>query len=772
MTATDPQIWPPNLFIFPPKLRKKLEPSKKSSYDKSMFRKNWHLSSVLIVLLVFLMIFTPEVSFAVVETVVTTVVKTLLFFVLQLAAGFLGVAGYLLDYSIKFTLDIADYTKSGNGIEVAWRAVRDLLNLSLIFILLWIAIKTIIGQDDFKKHIPGLIIFGVLVNFSLVFTRFLIDLTNVIAYQFYAPIAASASDSWTPIASSIMNSLKLQSIFTGDFTKAAVSVIENSIPGMIFGIIFICAVAYSFFQASIYMIIRSVMLIVLMMFSPLMVAGHFFSGSVEILNSYIKKWWSNFICWACFAPIYLLFLWLIIYLLNQNFINTGDATFGNFFEAFFGSQGFKNNAAASSMIVLINMAVVLAMLNMAIKTAKQGSCEGAEGLVNFASSKFKAVGGLAGGAALGAAAFLGRTTLSRAGQLLQSETAKELANKGGFRGAINRTQLLLGDKMSKGTWDVRNAGFGIGAGVANLAKEAGLNLGKGSEIKGFEGQREVLGNFWKNYEKKTVELTRSKETVDREPILKEKERKYIAGGEAYEELLKKEKERVVDEYMVRRKIKKADSEEGQAEQRRKLEEELAGEIDERHKKNVAAKIRIETNEEVAKRESAARSKTNTRRVGQQSDATGQARVVPAISGVAGAFSWQAGFDASEKAAKDTRKDYEKRMALEDNLRKAKEDKDRLFDNNRRIINQGVITNTQGQVIMTGTPGEKFKDYDEAKNFLNTKLDENQEDYDKGKIDKDIYEKDKKKYEHQLRRFEGNRQAIENLEKQLADLDKK
>jgi hypothetical protein len=102
-----------------------------------------------------------------------------------------GLVGGLFDFFVGFSLssNMYDYdtvTFIGDG----WRIVRDLSNIFFIFILLYAAIGLILKLHHFdaKGIIAKVIIIGLLVNFSLFFTRIVIDASNVLARVFYNEI--------------------------------------------------------------------------------------------------------------------------------------------------------------------------------------------------------------------------------------------------------------------------------------------------------------------------------------------------------------------------------------------------------------------------------------------------------------------------------------------------------------------------------------------------------------------------------------------------------
>src|SRR3989338_9536011 len=102
-----------------------------------------------------------------------------------------GLAGNLFNASIQFSLTGKVFDANENTmIKDGWTMVRDLLNLVFIFILLYAAISTILqyGNMDIKKILPSLIIAALLINFSMLITKMVIDASHIFAWEFYNQI--------------------------------------------------------------------------------------------------------------------------------------------------------------------------------------------------------------------------------------------------------------------------------------------------------------------------------------------------------------------------------------------------------------------------------------------------------------------------------------------------------------------------------------------------------------------------------------------------------
>jgi hypothetical protein len=81
------------------------------------------------------------------------------------------------------------------GIDIVWTAFRDLANILIIGMFVFIAISIILGIKAYgeRKMIARVLVVAVLINFSLLFTKIIIDGANFTAYQFYQASSLSAT---------------------------------------------------------------------------------------------------------------------------------------------------------------------------------------------------------------------------------------------------------------------------------------------------------------------------------------------------------------------------------------------------------------------------------------------------------------------------------------------------------------------------------------------------------------------------------------------------
>jgi hypothetical protein len=116
------------------------------------------------------------------------ILATVYWLVYALPAGILMVVGYLFNAMLSFTLSTKLY--NNNFIPEAWRVVRDFSNIFFILILLYSALQLILGmgQAGVKKMVAQVVVMALLINFSMFFTKVVIDASNILALIFYNKI--------------------------------------------------------------------------------------------------------------------------------------------------------------------------------------------------------------------------------------------------------------------------------------------------------------------------------------------------------------------------------------------------------------------------------------------------------------------------------------------------------------------------------------------------------------------------------------------------------
>ncbi len=248
---------------------------------------------------------------------------------LKISALFLSLVGALFNVTLDFTLNIGKHIPqsapgalglggTAGAIYVGWSTIRDFINVAFIFVLLFAAISIILQTDKYgiQKIITKVVIAALLLNFSLFFTKVIVDLSNILALQFYSRILdASAKAGGNPgsidsgLSAGLLNQIGLQKIWTGTPKGTNATAAEfgagitpyQLISVSIFGSIFILVFSFVLFMATIQFVLRTIVLIFLMITSPI----GFIGGAIPGLDKQSGEWWSRLKNNAVFAPAYM-----------------------------------------------------------------------------------------------------------------------------------------------------------------------------------------------------------------------------------------------------------------------------------------------------------------------------------------------------------------------------------------------------------------------------------------------------------------------------------
>ena len=381
------------------------------------------------------------------------------------SALLLAGGGWIFDIMLAFSLskNVLDAGFAKNG----WAVTRDLANMLFIFILLAIAIATILQISSYgaKSLLARLVIIALLLNFSLFITRVVVDVSNVTARLFYDSIspantAANVPDGTTPLsASSYIKSLDIP---TKDISVGLVAAFN---PQQLLGIesfnkwvsggkglgelffIYIFATVLNVITAwvlvsiAMLLITRVAVIWFLMAVAPLA----FIAMILPNTKSWASRWWSELFSKSFSIAVFLFFLWIIAAFTSSTFLK----------------DTFNTSASSAAggllqfvVIVGLQFSVLIVMLLMAKKVMEKMA--GSIGGMSLAIGN-KLAGGALGLLAGGVGGRLARGFIGRGGAMMAgSEGLQRAAQKDGATGWAARRMLLAGDAVSKKSFDIRN----------------------------------------------------------------------------------------------------------------------------------------------------------------------------------------------------------------------------------------------------------------------------------------------------------------------------
>lgn len=311
------------------------------------------------------------------------------------------------------------------GVETVWGAFRDIANIIIIGVMVYIAIATIIGLEEYgyKKLLASTLIIATLINFSLFFARFIIDAANIVSHQVYKSIANQ--NGGMSIGDTVIEKGGISTLAVG--TKETNQYVQKSgVWKMILGafVTFFLLSAFSavLLYGAFLLISRGVLLTFLMITSSVAFASYLLPGWRKGQYGW-DTWKKTLVDASVFGPLLTLLLWASLTLLG----NAGSAgSYGSISESISsGIEGGKN--ADGSWKALMVLVFTIAFLYISIKIAHELS-----GKISGFSMAAKVPGGALVGASL-AGGLLGRQTLGRlamfAGKKFESKSKDESASR-------------------------------------------------------------------------------------------------------------------------------------------------------------------------------------------------------------------------------------------------------------------------------------------------------------------------------------------------------
>lgn len=237
------------------------------------------------------------------------------------ASWIMIIGGKVLNLGIQ--LSISDPLFKNLAISPAvtsgWAFSRDIVNLFLIFILLYIAIATILRVSGYgaKELLTTLIIVAFLVNFSGVITKMIIDASNILAMAFYNKFTTSGGN--INISKTFINAFDGEKMLNADKSLREFAEKGNYmiiLLTFLFSSVIMVIAGFIFFAFGVLFFIRMVILLLLIVFAPLA----FGAMVLPSTKTHAKKWWDSLFNQAFFAPA-ALFVLLLAAKMSQ-FVNT------------------------------------------------------------------------------------------------------------------------------------------------------------------------------------------------------------------------------------------------------------------------------------------------------------------------------------------------------------------------------------------------------------------------------------------------------------------
>ncbi len=419
------------------------------------------------------------------------------FIILPVMGIILGIIGLVLDAVIKLNLNSA-VLNSIAGINVGWKIVRDLINMSFIFILIYVAISTILQEGSYqaKTYLPKVVIAILLINFSLFFTKVIIDAGNIVAHGFYSAITSRGTRS---LSEDFIK--RTDVVRTYDPTRATGSVAPQATAGQrpednlsgtskylisIARALLIGVAIYVFCSVVLVFVGRIIGLTFVLMLSPIGFVGNVIPGAKGASNWWWKQLWDQ----TLVAPVFMVLYYLAVTVIDG-------------FASIVGSSVIPGGDLDPTFY--LNYIIAIGLLVFVVRKTKELGGEFGSLAQKIGAAVAAAVGTVALGVATGGAAAAGRVALGRVASGVvsgQGALGGKIHSIAGGEGLLGKTAIgrWAAKRTITGTDRVSKAGFDIreNKGFQKLADKAGL--GKKSPLSMFGAEGIVTTSFNKRQE--------------------------------------------------------------------------------------------------------------------------------------------------------------------------------------------------------------------------------------------------------------------------------
>ena len=389
-------------------------------------------------------------------------IANIAFLFLTIISGAVTLTGAILEKSIQLSiLHFGDLAGATGIVGIGWEIVRDLSNLVFIFLILWVAISTILGLNHGSAMgtIIRIVIAAVLINFSLFITKAVIDVANIVALHFYNLIIGSNDGSLSGV---FMRGFQVQGIFDGRSVDLSTGAPFKIIAVSVYGSIMLLVAAWIFLAAAVMMITRTIYLVFLMILSPFA----FIAWVIPGMGGYTHEWWNKLFKQAFYAPIFMIMIYIIGKAWQDGGLNTvlgsGSTTMATAFNGI--SSGASSSQIIGQMGIFVNFMTFTGLLVATLIVANSLGAKGASTMISW-GKKLQGIG----------QGVVGSYSVGKIGALIQDKYGDKwrASNNIGQRLLLRTTNAMQEQKWGQGSKsykDYKEKGSVLSAGEEEVKK--------------------------------------------------------------------------------------------------------------------------------------------------------------------------------------------------------------------------------------------------------------------------------------------------------------
>lgn len=415
----------------------------------------------------------------------------------DVAAGILSVVisglGLILILVVQGLIAIASYQHfiDSEAVILGWVLVRDLCNMFFVVILLIIAFGTILNIPNYsyKKWLPKLILFAILINFSKTICGLLIDVAQVIMLTFVNAFITIGGANFVDI-------LGIRDIVT--MSDAGDVGFWTVVGAYMLGIIYMLVATVVLVTMIMILAMRLVMIWIYVVLSPLAYLMSAFPGG----QKYASQWWSEFSKNLIVGPVLAFFIWLSLAALgsdkNLEALNpTIDSDADKIGTGSIKTTGSPTGTKAGTPGALIKFVIAIGMLVGGLMVSQQiGGAAGSMAGKGMASLQKGAKLGLAGVGAVTGYRYASGVMKKYSDMRKQKREAGYSAGAAKLADNIGKVKKGSSDLVMKGVGVVKDYTWGrAGAKAKKLSQEASDLREKSKDTQYKFEKKEKVGNW-------------------------------------------------------------------------------------------------------------------------------------------------------------------------------------------------------------------------------------------------------------------------------------
>lgn len=354
-----------------------LSPRLRRLFSLAAPRSSTGFFAVFLVFILGIFVFTPQIAFAQsLSTLTETATANFILLIAQAIQFLTGALGsFVLIIIDVLTVYILGYNgfSSSSVIGLGWSLVRDVVNMFVVLILLFIAIRTILGIDksSWQQSLPRLFLAVVLVNFSRTICGLLIDFSQIVMFTFVnALIDIAAGNFAQMLGLQNYGLISIEKVEELGANGQSVLTSANILASAYLQLALYSAIVAVLLMLTLAFLWRIIVLWILVIMSPLAFFMNSMKGVVSFAGGVGGQWWSKFTAALTLGPLLAFFLWLSLAAASSGNVAASGGFDTNVEEKSYGNTTLENLETDNVFSLLLALALLVVGMQQAASSAQ------------------------------------------------------------------------------------------------------------------------------------------------------------------------------------------------------------------------------------------------------------------------------------------------------------------------------------------------------------------------------------------------------------------